>query len=71
MNMKKKIGICATLLAALLCAVPQSTQAAIRAAYGKIRSIEVNSSSPYMEYTFPNPQDPMGIGGEISITFHL
>ena len=33
MNMKKKIGICATLLAAVLCAVPQSAQAA-----GKIHS---------------------------------
>ena len=36
MNMKKTIGVCATLLTALLCAVPQSARAT-----GKIRAVDV------------------------------
>ena len=63
MNMKKTTGICATFLAALLCAAPQSAQAT-----GKIRSVEV----PDIENCeFPNPGAPLSVGQKIQIRFHL
>ena len=64
MNMKKTIGICATLLAALLCAVPQSAQA-----YGKIRSVEVVDANGNLG--FPNKNTPLKFGDTIRITFRL
>ena len=67
MNMKKKIGVFATLFAAVLCALPQSAQA-----QGKIRSIEIRSSSDNGKtYKFPNYDDPLRVGDKISIIFHL
>ena len=64
MNMKKKIGICATLLAALLCALPQSAQA-----YGKIRSVDVYD--PDGNRTFPNANAPLTVGDTIYVRFRL
>jgi len=67
MNMKKKIGICATLLAALLCAVPQSVQAS-----GKIRRIDVYD--PSGRHTFPNHDNhnaPLTVGETVYIRFRL
>ena len=67
MNMKKTIGICATLLAALLCAVPQSAQAA-----GKIRSVDVYDPSGL--HTFPNHDGhdtPLTVGDTVYIRFRL
>ena len=64
MNMKKKIGICATLLAALLCAVPQSVQA-----IGKIRSVDVYDADG--NRTFPNANAPLTVGDTIYVRFRL
>ena len=64
MNMKKKIGICATLLAALLCAVPQSAQAT-----GKIRSVDVYDPDGY--HSFPNSDNALKVGDTVYIRFRL
>ena len=67
MNMKRKIGICATLLAALLFAVPQSAQAS-----GKIRRVDVYDPSGL--HTFPNHDGhdrPLTVGDTIYIRFRL
>ena len=64
MNMKNKIGVCATLLTALLCAVPQSAQAT-----GKIRAVDVYDPSDAR--TFPNPGDALKVGDEVYIRFRL
>ena len=63
MKMNKTIGICATLLAALWCAVPQSAQAA-----GKIRKVEVVC----VDSTGHGSKDsPLQAGDTIRIIFHL
>ena len=64
MNMKKTFGICATLLAALLCAVPWSAQAT-----GKIRSVDVYD--PDGRYTFPNADNAMTVGDTVYVRFRL
>ena len=64
MNMKKKIGICATLLAAVLCAVPQSAQAA-----GKIR--RVDAYDPDGLHTFPNAGSALTVGDTVYVRFRL
>ena len=64
MNMKKTTGICATILAALLCAAPQAAQAT-----GKIRSVEVPNIENFP--SFPNPNTPLSVGQTIQIRFHL
>ena len=63
MKMNKTIGICATLLAALWCAVPQSAQAA-----GKIRKVEVISADGNDR---GSKDKPLRVGDTIRITFHL
>ena len=64
MNMKKKIGICATLLAALLCAVPQSAQAS-----GKIRSVD--AYDPDGLHSFPNAGSALTVGDTVYVRFRL
>lgn len=54
MNMKKTFGVCATLLAALLCAVPQSAHA-----MGKIRSVDV--------YTLGEDGKPQDCSGRVLV----
>ena len=67
MNMKKTIGICATLFAALLCAVPQSAQAS-----GKIRSVDAfTDEDPENLYTFPNAGRALTVGDTVYIRFRL
>ena len=64
MNMKKTIGVCATLLAAFLCVVPQSAKAV-----GRIRSVDVYD--PNGRYTFPNAGNAMTIGDTVYVRFRL
>ena len=64
MNMKKTIGICATLLAALLCALPQSVQAT-----GKIRAVD--AYDPDGNHTFPNAGSALTVGDKIRIRFRM
>ena len=64
MNMKKTFGVCATLLTALLCAVPQSARA-----YGKIRAVD--AYDPSGARAFPNPGDALKVGDEVYIRFRL
>ena len=64
MNMKNKIGICATLLTALLCAVPQSARAT-----GKIRAVHVKD--PTEVYSFPNLSEPLKVGDKVQICFRM
>ena len=64
MNMKKTIGICATLLAALLCAVPQSAQAT-----GKIRSVD--AYDPDGLHSFPNAGSALTVGDKIRVRFRM
>ncbi|MBO7688687.1 MAG: hypothetical protein J6V72_20075, partial [Kiritimatiellae bacterium] len=64
MNMKKTIGVCATLLAAFLCVVPQSAKAT-----GKIRSVDVYD--PNGRYTFPNAGNAMTVGDTVHVRFRL
>ena len=64
MNMKKTIGICATFLAALLCAVPQSARAT-----GKIRAVD--AYDPGNVYTFPNISEPLKVGDKVRIRFRM
>ena len=64
MNMKKTIGICATLLAALLCAVPQSAQAT-----GKIRTVDVYD--PDGLHSFPNAGSALTVGDKIRVRFRM
>jgi len=66
MNMKKTIGICATLLAALLCAVPQSAQAT-----GKIRALDAYMLEGGQEVPFPMPGKTLTVGDTIYIRFRL
>ena len=65
MKTKKTIGICATLLAALLCAVPQSASALQT---GKIRSVEVVNADGNDRGTLAKP---LRVGDTIRITFRL
>ena len=73
MNMKKSIGVCVTLLAALLCAVPQSSAESVQPnAGGKIRAVEVED--PNGQHTFPNVGEgkrPMTVNETVYIRFHL
>ena len=64
MNMKKSIGVCATLLTALLCAVPQSAQAT-----GKIRAVD--AYDPGNVYAFPNTSEPLKVGDKVRIRFRM
>ena len=65
MNMKKKIGVFATLFAAMLCALPQSAQAS-----GKIRRVDV--IDPDGNHTFPNDTShALTVGDKIRIQFRL
>ena len=64
MNMKKTIGVCATLLAGLLCAVPQSAQAE-----GKIRAVD--AYDPGNVYAFPNTSEPLKVGDKVRIRFRM
>ena len=63
MNMKKTIGVCATLLAAFLCVVPQSAKAT-----GKIRSVDVYSDP---SNHFPNVTTPLKSGAKVYVRFRL
>ena len=66
MNIKNKIGVCATLLTALLCAVPQSARAT-----GKIRAVHVNDPSPSPVYSFPNLETPLRANDKVQIRFRM
>ena len=63
MKMNKTIGFCATLLAALWCAVPQPVQAV-----GKIRKVEVVNADGNER---GGKDDPLKVGDTIRITFRL
>ncbi len=62
--MKKMLGFCVVICAALLCALPQSAQAT-----GKIRAVHVND--PDGIYSFPNFSEPLKVGDKIHIRFHM
>ena len=64
MNMKKTIGVCATFLAALLCAVPQLARAT-----GKIRAVD--AYDPGNVYNFPNISEPLKVGDKVRIRFRM
>ena len=64
MNMKKELGVCATLLAALLCAVPQSAQAT-----GKVRAVDVYD--PDGLHTFPNADNALTVGDKVRVRFRM
>ena len=66
MNMKKTIGICATLLAALLCAVPRSAQAT-----GKIRALDAYMLEGGQEVPFPMEGKTLTVGDTIYVRFRL
>ena len=57
MNMKNKIGAFATIVAALLCALPQPAQAT-----GKIRAVTVEN---------PKPGEALTVGDTVKINFYL
>ena len=64
MNTKKTIGVCVTLLAALLCVVPRSAQAT-----GKIRSVDVYD--PDGNHSFPNAGDALTVGDKVRVRFRM